>query len=127
MLRVFRNFDTYRHEGKLMGWVKVIVVNCCLDFVKKKNKFINEPISPEMEAQFGNDHEIQDTVSAKDIRRIIHELPRATATVFNLHVYEGFTHKQIGASLGISEGTSKWHVNEARKRLTISLKEFITH
>lgn len=126
MLRVFKNMNAYRHEGKMMGWVKVIVVNCCLDFIKKKNKFINEPISEEIEALPGNGFEILDTVSTKDIRRIIFELPKATATVFNLYVYEGFTHKQIAESLGISEGTSKWHVNEARKRLSISLKEFLT-
>ena len=118
--------NTYRHEGKLLGWVKIIVVNCCLDFIKKKNKFINEPIGEEIAALPVNGFEIQDTVSAKDIRRIIFELPKATATVFNLYVYEGFTHKQIGESLGISEGTSKWHVNDARKRLSISLKEFLT-
>jgi RNA polymerase sigma-70 factor (ECF subfamily) len=126
MLRVFKNMNTYRHEGKLIGWVKTIVVNCCLDFIKNKNKFNNETFSGEIEELPGNDTEIQDFVSAKDIRKIISGLPRATAAVFNLYAYEGFTHKQISGSLGISEGTSKWHVNEARKRLAISLKEFIT-
>ncbi|MEI9911929.1 MAG: sigma-70 family RNA polymerase sigma factor [Bacteroidota bacterium] len=56
---------------------------------------------------------------------MIRELPKATATVFNLYIYEGFTHKQVGESLGISEGTSKWHINEGRKLLKTKLETFI--
>jgi RNA polymerase sigma-70 factor (ECF subfamily) len=45
-----------------------------------------------------------------------------TGTVFNLYIYEGFTHKQISGQLGISEGTSKWHVSEAKKILKLKLE-----
>ena len=64
-------------------------------------------------------------ISAKEIQLAIRELPKATATVFNLFVYEGFTHKQIGVALGISEGTSKWHVNEGRKMLKTKLARLL--
>jgi RNA polymerase sigma-70 factor, ECF subfamily len=126
MLRVFKNITTYRHEGKLMGWIKTILINCCLDYVKQKNKFVNKSLPNENSGEISMDESILGNVSAKEIQSIINELPRATSAVFNLYIYENFTHKQIGESLGISEGTSKWHVNEARKRLSISLKEFIT-
>lgn len=49
---------------------------------------------------------------------------KATAIVFNLFIYEGYTHKQIAENLGISEGTSKWHVNEGRKLLKTKLENF---
>ena len=55
--------------------------------------------------------------SYKEVQQVIAQLPGATATVFRLFVYEGFTHKQIGEQLDISEGTSKWHVSEAKKML----------
>lgn len=127
MLRAFKNIGSYKHHGKLMGWIKTIVVNCCLDFIKQKNKFVDQPLMAEHENEVSVPAETLNRVSAKEIQRIINELPKATAAVFNLYIYENFTHKQIGESLGISEGTSKWHVNEARKRLKTMLQEFQTH
>ena len=116
MLRVFKHIGSYTDEGKLMAWIKTIVVNCCIDFCKKKNIF-------RQSVPYINDEEIIlmpdvfDRVSGKEIQQMIAQLPAATATVFNLFIYEGFTHKQIGEILGISEGTSKWHVSEAKKTL----------
>jgi len=116
MLRVFKHIGSYTDEGKLMAWIKTIVVNCCIDFCKKKNIF-------RQSVPYINDEEIIlmpdvfDRVSGKEIQQMIAQLPLATATVFNLFIYEGFTHKQIGEILGISEGTSKWHVSEAKKTL----------
>jgi RNA polymerase sigma-70 factor (ECF subfamily) len=66
--------------------------------------------------------DVFDRLSGKDIQQLIAKLPKATGTVFNLYIYEGFTHKQVGDRLGISEGTSKWHVSEAKKLLKTKLK-----
>ena len=60
-------------------------------------------------------------LSGKEIQELIAQLPAATATVFNLYVYEGYTHKQIAELLNISDGTSKWHVSEAKKLLKTKL------
>jgi RNA polymerase sigma-70 factor (ECF subfamily) len=105
-----------------MGWVKVIVVNCALDLIKKENKFKKEQLTAVQEEQIGIPEDILSKVSVKEIQKIMSQLPRATATVFNLFIYEGFTHPQIAVALGISEGTSKWHVNEGRKTLKSKLK-----
>jgi RNA polymerase sigma factor (sigma-70 family) len=121
MLKVFKNIDTYKEEGKLMGWIKTIVFNCCIDFCKKKTIFskITDIVS---EDEVSILPEVFDRLSGKDIQQLIAGLPKATATVFNLYVYDGFTHKQIGEQLGISDGTSKWHVSEAKKQLKIKLE-----
>ena len=116
MLRVFKSIDTYSEEGKLGGWIKTIVVNCCIDFCKKKNIFRNSS-SYIPEDEITMEPEVFNKVSYKEVQQVIAQLPGATATVFRLFVYEGLTHKQIGEHLDISEGTSKWHVSEAKKLL----------
>ncbi|MEP6674333.1 MAG: sigma factor-like helix-turn-helix DNA-binding protein, partial [Ferruginibacter sp.] len=70
--------------------------------------------------------EVLDRVSGKEIQQMIKTLPAATAVVFNMYVYEGFTHKQIGELLNISDGTSKWHVSEAKRLLKIKMEKFFT-
>lgn len=122
MLRVFKSIRNYRHEGKFMGWIKVIVVNCALDFIKKDNKFREVQLTAVQDEQVSIGEEVFARVSVKEIQKVINQLPRATATVFNLFIYEGFTHPQIAVELGISEGTSKWHVNEGRKIMKSKLE-----
>lgn len=121
MLRVFKGISNYRHEGRFMGWVKTIVVNCCLDFARQRHKFRNEPLATQ-EEEVSLPEDIFGKVSVKEIQKIIHQLPGATAVVFNLYIYEGYTHKQISSILGIPEGTSKWHVSEGRKILKLKLE-----
>jgi RNA polymerase sigma-70 factor, ECF subfamily len=125
MLRVFKSIRTYKEEGKLLGWIRTIVVNCSIDFVKQQNKFRERPLTAIHEDDLNIPAEVFSRVSAKEIQKMIVELPKATATVFNLFIYEGFTHKQVAQSLGISEGTSKWHINEGRKLLKAKLENFI--
>ena len=67
-----------------------------------------------------------DKVSAKEIQQMMKKLPGSTATVFNMFIYDGFTHKQIATALGISEGTSKWHVSEGKRLLKTQLQNFFT-
>ncbi|MFN8306839.1 MAG: RNA polymerase sigma factor [Ferruginibacter sp.] len=123
MLKVFRNIGKYEEEGRLAGWIKTIVIHTCIDFCKRKNNFTSV-ISEADEAQWTIRPEALDNLSGKDIQQLIAGLPGATATVFNLYVYEGFNHRQIGELLGISEGTSKWHLSEARRILKTKLDEF---
>jgi RNA polymerase sigma-70 factor (ECF subfamily) len=125
MLRVFKNIHQYKEEGKLMGWIKTIVINCSIDFIKKQNKFKEQPAGNIEEFEVDIPPEALSHVSTKEIQKMIRELPKATATVFNLYIYEGFTHKEVAESLGISEGTSKWHVNEGRRLLKTKLENFI--
>jgi RNA polymerase sigma factor (sigma-70 family) len=122
MLRVFKGIGSYGEEGKLAGWVKTIVVNCCIDFCKKKSIF-NNSVNIVLEDAVSIIPDVFDRLSGKDIQQLISQLPKATGTVFNLYIYEGFTHKQIGEQLNISEGTSKWHVSEAKKLLKPKLEK----
>jgi len=121
MMKVFKGIASYNEEGKLSGWIKTIVVNCCIDFSKSTNIF-NNSTNIISETAITILPDVFDRLSGKDIQQLIAQLPKATATVFNLYIYEGFTHKQIGEHLNISDGTSKWHVSEAKKLLKIKLE-----
>lgn len=125
MLRVFKHIGTYIDEGRLMAWIKTIVINCSIDFCKKRNLFRQSvPYFNEEDSLI--DPQVFERVSAKEIQHMIRKLPESTAIVFNMFIYEGFTHKQIGTALGISENTSKWHVSEGKRLLRTQLEHFFT-
>jgi RNA polymerase sigma-70 factor, ECF subfamily len=127
MLKVFKNIEKYKEEGRLMGWIKTIVVNCSIDFVKKGRDFTLQPVESAIDEVKIEEPDIVSNLTVKEIRQLIAELPKSTSVVFNLFVYEGYTHKQISTLLGISEGTSKWHVNDAKRILKNKLQNFFTN
>lgn len=121
MLRVFRHISNYQHQNKWIPWIKTIVVHCSIDYVKQRNRLRYEEVLLLSEDAYFIQEDIFQKLSAKEIQQMILQLPNATSTVLNLFIFEGFTHRQIAESLGISEGTSKWHVNEGRKLLKSKL------
>lgn len=132
MLKVFRNIEQYKGEGELMAWVRKIIVNVCIDSLRKKIKFPTTEISNTVSNLVPVIPEVYTKISGSEIMGLIYELPKNTGLVFNLFVMEGYKHEEIGKMLGISTGTSKWHVNEARRLLkqrieTIFKKEFLAN
>lgn len=124
MLKVFKNIHNYKDEGKFTGWIKTIVINSSIDFCKTKESFKDLADYPSIE-EISFSPEVFNHVSGKEVQQVIAQLPGATATVFNMFIYEGYTHKQIGEILNISEGTSKWHVSEAKRLLKIKFENFL--
>ena len=109
----------YKGDAALYGWIKKIVVNECLMFLRKKTGFILSREIPVEET--GVDNEIFSDLGMEDIFKVIRELPVGYRTIFNLHAIEGWEHKEIAGILGISEGTSKSQLNKARKLLQKNL------
>lgn len=125
-IKVFNNINKYEGKGSFEGWIRRIMVNTCLDHLKSK-RFREE------QQTLGTDHYTEDVffnipasvidkIAYEDLLKIIQDLPPMSQTVFNLFVIEGFSHKEIAQQLSISEGTSQWHVNNARKILQKKLK-----
>lgn len=121
-LKVFKNIQRYDPaQASLYTWIRTIVVNSCLDFIRKKSRIeqryeLNEGVEVHVPAEAISRMKIGELLS------LVRSLPPATAAVFNLYVIEGFNHKEIGSLLGISDGTSKWHLSEARKLLQLKIK-----
>lgn len=117
MLKVFTTLHQYEGRGEFMGWIRRIVVNTCIDHCRKRAKFNHQPLEIVTDDGANINPDIYDRLSAGDVMLLIQELPRNTALVFNLFVLEGMKHEEIGQILGIATGTSKWHLNEARRLL----------
>jgi RNA polymerase sigma-70 factor (ECF subfamily) len=116
-LKVFKNIHTYdTGRASLYTWVRTIIINSAIDFVRQRGKFhthieLEKVDEPAIEADA-----IQ-RMSSHEVLLLVQKLSPATQTVFNLYVVEGYNHREIANLLGISEGTSKWHLSEARKQL----------
>ena len=121
--KVFKNIQRYDpSQASLYTWIRTIVINTCLDLNGTKEKNIpSQELTDAIDASM--DPEVISKLSAARLLEIIRKLPAATQTVFNLFIIEGYSHKEIAGLLNISEGTSKWHVSDARKKLQTIINE----
>ncbi len=114
-IKVFGRIGQYRGEGSFEGWMKRIFINTSIEHFRKasKNRFLNleedyqVPIQP-----CAVENLIKD-----DMIKMIQSLPEGYRKVFNLYVIDGYNHREIGALLNISEGTSKSQLARARNTL----------
>ncbi len=120
-LRIFNNIRGFNGTGSFEGWMKRIMVNSCLDYLKSKQikeaerTDYKEVLPEDSKLSLGPDAVKQ--LEFKELLQIIQTLPTMSKTVFNLYVFEGFSHKEIAEMLQISEGTSSWHLHKARHQL----------
>ena len=113
-MKVFVNLGRFENKGSFEGWIRRIMVNECISFIRvqKKVHFLEDAAGFE---ETENETDIQ--FSIEDIQNLIDTLPDGYKIVFNLFVMEGYKHKEIASMLGISEGTSKSQFSHARKIL----------
>ncbi|HEY0897151.1 MAG TPA: RNA polymerase sigma factor [Sphingobacteriaceae bacterium] len=125
-VRIFKHIHTFdERKGTIYAWVKRIVINEGLDHIRSRNRFM-ENAEIETVAEPAIDNAALDRLNAQEIMTMIQKLPPATHAVFVLYAVEGYKHKEIAEALGISEGTSKWHLSEARKTLQKNLESLNT-
>ena len=123
-IKVFRSivsFDTAK--GSFHAWLKKIIINESIDHIKQRSRFSNKELQEAEEPYISNS--IIEKIDAEEIMQMVKALPPATHAVFILFAIDGYGHKEIGQLLGISEGTSKWHLSEARKSLQQKLSVII--
>jgi RNA polymerase sigma factor (sigma-70 family) len=119
-LKILRNLTSYKPEIPFKAWIRRIMVNTLIDEYRK-NKREKEKVTYVEEyydnVDFSDVNEALSRINCKQIFEHVNQLPEATKKVFNLFVVDGYSHKEIGELLDISEGTSKWHLNAARQKL----------
>ncbi len=122
-ITLFSKIDTFKGEGSFEGWARKIFVNTSLMYLRKNDAL---KMSDDIDAAR---HISAETVSAvqsmgyKELMTLVSQLPTGFRTVFNLYAIEGYSHKEIGEMLNISETTSRTQLSRARIWLQNKLKK----
>jgi RNA polymerase sigma-70 factor (ECF subfamily) len=114
-MRVFQKLHTFEFKGSLEGWIRRLVFHCLSDHYRKNSKYLQFMVFEERDQS--TVEKAHSNLYAEDILKMVDTLPPATQEVFRLYAIEGFTHVEISKNIGISVGTSKWHLSNARKIL----------
>lgn len=116
MVKVFDKLAQFQSDGSLEGWIRRIMVNESLMYIRKHK---NMSLEVEVEAADSEpDYQmLENNLEANDLMNLIGELPIGYRTVFNLYAIEGYSHKEIAKTLDINENTSKSQLSRARKML----------
>ena len=121
-IKVFTHIENYRGEGSFEGWIKRIMVNTAIESFRK-NKRIQPTLDMESLPE-GSSPEIRmDFLECEDLMGLIRQLPEGYRMVFNMYALEGYSHREIAETLGISEGTSKSQLLRARDWLKKRIKQ----
>lgn len=115
LFKVLTNIHQYSGAGNFEGWIRRIIVNEALMFLRKANHF---RFTAELNDYDKATHvSAEDDLMAEDILQLLNQLPTGYRTVFNLYVLEGYKHREIAELLDISINTSKSQLILAKKRL----------
>jgi RNA polymerase sigma factor (sigma-70 family) len=116
-IKVFRNLHSFGFKGSFEGWIKKIMVNTSLDYLRKNKNHFNQLEIEATRETISSEISSSDPLSTKELLHIIQKLPTGYRTVFNLFAIEGYSHKEIATMLSISENTSKSQYSRARVQL----------
>lgn len=123
-IKVFKKLDSFRGDGSFEGWVRRIFVNTAIEHFRRK-KYMQPVTEKEENTIEGKYVSVLDDLAEQDILELVLQLSPGYRTVFNMYVVEGYSHKEIGEMLGISEGTSKSQLSRAKAILQDLVKKYI--
>lgn len=115
-IKVFRNISKYKAGTNLSSWIKRIMVNTAIDMYRKNQKRRTEDLEQVYHVSNGEPG-VHSEINAKEILHALNSLTPAYRMVFNLYVIEGYSHKEIGKILSITESTSRSNLVKARNKL----------
>jgi len=122
-IKIFKNLTSYRNEGSLEGWIRRVMIHSAISRYRKAKTMIlvddfNEDGNPSSGSAYNNQ-----TLEATDLMNMIQQLPGNYRSVFNMYAIEGYSHQEIGDSLGISALLSRATLCRARGLLKNMLSE----
>jgi RNA polymerase sigma factor (sigma-70 family) len=113
-LKVFNNLKQFSGQGSFEGWIRRIIVNEALMALRAKKMLFVEASEIHHSQLSAVPEQLGFSLDTDDLMAMVQNLPEGYRTVFNLYAIEGYSHKEIGDMLGISEGTSKSQLSRAR-------------
>ena len=120
---LFTRLGSFKGEGSFEGWARRIFVTTALMYLRKKDAL---KMSDDLEAAKGMKTDVAgqiENIGYKELMEMVASLPTGFRTVFNMYAVEGYSHKEIGEILGISEVTSRTQYSRARALLQSKIKE----
>ena len=115
-MKVFDKISQFKSEGSFEGWIRRIVVNEALTYLRRNRSMYLETELEQADRE-PDYNMLSDHLEAEDLMNMIKELPTGYRIVFNLYAIDGYSHKEIADQLGISENTSKSQLSRARTYL----------
>ena len=115
-MKVYKNIERFKQGTNLGAWIRRIMINTSIDHYRKNAKKPNFVEINHAIHEAAN-HDVVSEMSAEEILKLVQKLSPAYRAVFSLYVIEGYSHKEVGKALGISEGTSKSNLAKARAKL----------
>ena len=122
-VKIFTKLSNYNGKGSFEGWMRRIVVNTCLDQLRKDQKLKMNTSIDDVSFLVKDNHWIEEELTAKDLLKLVESLPDGYRVVFNMFAIEGYSHKEIAEQLNISENTSKSQFSRAKSHLRRKLIE----
>jgi RNA polymerase sigma factor (sigma-70 family) len=113
-IKVFQKIADFRDEGSFEGWIRRIMVHSSIEYYRKHNKMIQLVDIEDVALEPSVNPLATANLAAKDLMVLIQRLSPGYRIVFNLYAIEGYSHKEIAAITGISEGASKSQLSRAR-------------
>lgn len=113
--KIFTKIDTYNYNQSFNAWMRTIVINTSLDFIKSEKKHYNQTDVTTLVIE--PTYNTNQPLDGKDLLQLLHSLPTQQQAVFNLFAIDGYSHKEIAEQLKISESNSKYLLFHARKAL----------
>jgi RNA polymerase sigma factor (sigma-70 family) len=121
-MKVFDKIAQFKGEGSFEGWIRRIVVNEALTYLRRHRSMYLETELEQADRE-PDYNSLSDHLEAEDLLKMIQELPTGYRIVFNLYAIDGYSHKEIAEQLGISENTSKSQLSRARTYLQKILQD----
>ena len=125
-IKVYKNLHRFRAEGSFEGWIRRVFINSSIEHYRRKSAKLATVSDKEESTIEDNDISALDNLAEKDIINLIQDLSPGYRTVFNLYVVEGYSHKEIGELLNISEGTSKSQLARAKAILQKKVTQYLS-
>lgn len=117
-VKVFQKINEYRGEGSFEGWMRRIMVNTAIESYRKNLRALNvvsvEDAYEQPSQGAGSYQDAFSRLGMQDLMKVIQKLADGYRMVFNMYIIEGYSHKEIAETLGISEGASKSQLSRAR-------------
>ena len=122
-VKAFNKLVDFKMEGSLEGWIRRIMVNTALDAIRKNKKYAMDANIDDVGYKLSNYEIASDQIEAEDLMKLINSMPDGYKVVFNLFAIEGYSHREIGELMNISENTSKSQYSRARSYLRTLLQK----